>query len=47
MAPSCRPISDIVAAELERLSDIYLQRGFHIAAERLAFQAAELRGVAP
>jgi len=45
MAPSLRPISAIVAAELDRLADINLQMGYHIRAEFLAHQAAEMRGV--
>lgn len=43
MTPSFRPISAIIAAELDRLSDINLQMGYHLCAEFLAHQAAELR----
>lgn len=43
MAPSLRPISAIVAAELDRLADLNLQLGYHLRAEYLAQQAFALR----
>ncbi len=46
---SVRPVADcraILAARLDRDADHHLHLGYHVQAERLARQAAELRGVA-